>query len=84
MEACQRVSPTSQGAALQHRWHPRHAAKRQAAPSLRPLQPAAAEQRERDSRPAEAPAVPAVGWLWDKKAADTRKRLQEQNLRPKK
>ena len=34
---------------------------------------------------AEPPAVPQVGWLWDRKAAaETRQRLKEQRLRPKK
>ena len=32
----------------------------------------------------EAPAIPAVGWLWDRKSAQTRQRLREQNIRPKK
>ncbi len=31
-----------------------------------------------------SPAVPAVGWLWDKKSADTRKRLQQADIKPKK
>lgn len=30
------------------------------------------------------PPLPAVGWLWDRKAAQTRDRLREQRLRPKK
>lgn len=38
-----------------------------------------------EGRDGAAPAPPpAVGWLWDKKAADTRKILQQNNLRPKK
>ena len=55
-----------------------------------PRRPAAAvragppPQEQRDAEPAEAVAVPAVGWLWDKKSADTKKRLQQQNIRPKK
>lgn len=31
-----------------------------------------------------SPAVPAVGWLWDRKSADTRKRLQQADIKPKK
>jgi hypothetical protein len=38
-----------------------------------------------EGRDGAAPSPPpAVGWLWDKKAADTRKVLQQNNLRPKK
>ena len=32
----------------------------------------------------DGPAIPAVGWLWDRKSAQTRQRLREQNFRPKK
>lgn len=30
------------------------------------------------------PPVPQVGWLWERRAADTKRRLREQNIRPKK
>ena len=31
-----------------------------------------------------SPAVPAVGWLGDRKAAETRKRLKQADIKPKK
>lgn len=45
----------------------------------------AGQQNASRSAPSPAsPAVPAVGWLWDKKSADTRKRLQQADIKPKK
>ena len=56
--------------------------RRQPAPALRAQQPNAADNSapELDA----AAAVPSVGWLWNKKAADTQARLKSLNLRPKK
>lgn len=52
----------------------------------RGLQPPAAQQQEAPGSPAGPlpSTAPSKGWLWDRKAADTRRRLQEQNLKPKK
>lgn len=75
--------------ALQHASHSQQ--RRPARPrGLQP--PARAQQQQEGGSPSSSssPAAPlpstapSKGWLWDRKAADTRRRLQEQNLKPKK
>ncbi|GAB4815735.1 hypothetical protein N2152v2_002781 [Parachlorella kessleri] len=44
----------------------------------------ATEQQLDHQQQQQGSAVPQVGWLWDRKASETRQRLREQNIRPKK
>ncbi|KAL4434459.1 hypothetical protein ABPG75_000900 [Micractinium tetrahymenae] len=61
-----------------------HWRSRRAAAPTRALQSSGQAAEASGTAPFPPPPL-AVGWLWDKKAsADTRRRLQEQNLRPKK
>lgn len=59
-------------------WTPRDRAQRAVAAG------ASEPSRQASAQPPPAPAVPQIGWLWDRKSAQTRKRLQEQQIRPKK
>lgn len=80
LAACQQPVPAVLCGCSQSRQHPH---RRQGAATPRALQSGSGEAAQTSSS-ALPPPPPAVGWLWDKKSADTRKRLQEQNLRPKK
>lgn len=78
--ACWQPAAVPTCSCSQNRQQPRG---RNAAAPPRALQPGG--EGAQPSGTALPPPPPAVGWLWDNKgSADTRRRLQEQNLRPKK
>jgi len=77
MAACQPLAAHNSGVVAQCN-------RSRAATPLRAVPPSREAQPVQQQGAALPPPPPAVGWLWDKKSKDTQKRLQEQNLRPKK